>query len=132
MKARRNALRLNGASAEREADLGESLVAAANGVVTAEAKAAFERALTHDARSIQGALLPRRRRAAGRAAASKAAAIWREMLAGHAARFAVDPDGARRRWRSSIDRRCAPSAPGPSAEDVAAANADEAGRPRPR
>jgi cytochrome c-type biogenesis protein CcmH len=45
VKARRNALRINGASAVREADLGESLMAAANGVVTDEAKAAFERAL---------------------------------------------------------------------------------------
>ena len=45
VKARRNALRINGASADREADLGESLMAAANGVVTDEAKAAFERAL---------------------------------------------------------------------------------------
>src|SRR2546429_150412 len=50
VKARRNALRLNGASAQREADLGEALMGAANGVVTDEAKAAFERALTHDAR----------------------------------------------------------------------------------
>src|SRR5215468_10294439 len=44
VKARRNALRLNGTSAEREAAFGEALVFAANGVVTAEAKAAFERA----------------------------------------------------------------------------------------
>ena len=52
VKARRNALRLNGASAEREADLGEALIGAANGIVTAEAKAAFERALTHRSPSI--------------------------------------------------------------------------------
>src|SRR3954468_13509369 len=50
VKARRNSLRINGATADREADLGESLMAEANGVVTAEAKAAFERALTHDAK----------------------------------------------------------------------------------
>ena len=68
VKARRNALRLNGASADREADLGEALMAAANGVVTAEAKAAFERALAHDAEAPQGALLPRRRGASGRQA----------------------------------------------------------------
>lgn len=49
VKARRNALRLNGANAQREADLGEALAAAANGVITADAKAAFQRALTHDA-----------------------------------------------------------------------------------
>src|SRR6185295_4806053 len=40
VKARRNSLRLNGPSADREADLGESFVAVANGVITAEAKAA--------------------------------------------------------------------------------------------
>src|SRR3954464_10821204 len=50
VKARRNSLRLNGPTADREADLGESLMAEANGVVTTEAKVAFERALTHDAK----------------------------------------------------------------------------------
>src|SRR5205807_6701220 len=53
VKARRNALRLNGGSAVREADLGESLTAQANGVVTDDAKAAFERALEHDAKSLK-------------------------------------------------------------------------------
>src|SRR5947209_4438662 len=53
VKARRNALRLNGGSAVREADLGESLMAQANGVVTDDAKAAFERALEHDAKSLK-------------------------------------------------------------------------------
>src|SRR5215831_6271056 len=45
VKARRKVLSLNGASAERESALGEALVFAANGLVTAEAKAAFERAV---------------------------------------------------------------------------------------
>ncbi|HEY7665059.1 MAG TPA: c-type cytochrome biogenesis protein CcmI [Xanthobacteraceae bacterium] len=53
VKARRQALRLNGESAERQAGLGEALVYAANGVVTAEAKAAFERAVTLDAGHVQ-------------------------------------------------------------------------------
>ena len=39
VRARKNALRLLGATAEREADLGEALTGGANGVVTAEAKA---------------------------------------------------------------------------------------------
>jgi cytochrome c-type biogenesis protein CcmH len=43
--AYRNAIRLAGASASREAGLGEALSSTAGGVVTAEAKAAFERAL---------------------------------------------------------------------------------------
>jgi cytochrome c-type biogenesis protein CcmH len=50
VKARGNALRLLGASAEREAYYGEALTAAANGVVTAEAKAAFDRAVDRDRR----------------------------------------------------------------------------------
>jgi cytochrome c-type biogenesis protein CcmH len=45
----RKALALNGETAVRDSDLGEALVGAANGVVTEEAKKAFERALTHDA-----------------------------------------------------------------------------------
>ena len=42
VKARRNALNLLGSTPDRWADLGEALVAAASGVVTAEAKKAFE------------------------------------------------------------------------------------------
>src|ERR1700682_650589 len=49
-KARENALRLLGSNADREVDLGEALVAGANGVVTADARAAFERANVLDAR----------------------------------------------------------------------------------
>jgi cytochrome c-type biogenesis protein CcmH len=50
VKARTNALRLLGGNAEREVDLGEALVAEANGVVTAEARGAFERASVLDPR----------------------------------------------------------------------------------
>jgi len=46
--ALRKAITLNGDSATRESGLGEALVAAANGVVTAEAKAAFQHALDTD------------------------------------------------------------------------------------
>jgi len=45
VRARRNALNLGGANAQREADLGEALAAASNGIVTTEAKTTFERAL---------------------------------------------------------------------------------------
>lgn len=41
VNARRRLLALSGESADRQADLGEALAAAANGVVTVEAKAAF-------------------------------------------------------------------------------------------
>jgi cytochrome c-type biogenesis protein CcmH len=50
VKARANALRLLGSNAEREVDLGEALVAEANGVVSVDARAAFERASALDAR----------------------------------------------------------------------------------
>ncbi|WP_025035135.1 c-type cytochrome biogenesis protein CcmI [Bradyrhizobium sp. DOA9] len=44
VRAYRNSLTYNGESAERRSDLGEAIAAAAGGVVTAEAKAEFERA----------------------------------------------------------------------------------------
>jgi cytochrome c-type biogenesis protein CcmH len=47
--ARKKAIALNGDSAARESDLGEALVAAADGVVTDEAKLSFQRAVTGDA-----------------------------------------------------------------------------------
>lgn len=46
--ARRKALALNGETAARDADLGEALVAAANGVVTDEAKRSFQNAVGRD------------------------------------------------------------------------------------
>jgi cytochrome c-type biogenesis protein CcmH len=51
LKAQQNALRLLGPTAEREATLGETLVAVANGVVTPEARAAFDRAVGLNASS---------------------------------------------------------------------------------
>jgi cytochrome c-type biogenesis protein CcmH len=54
VEARRKSITLNGDSVERESGLGEALAAAANGVVTDEAKQAFQRAVAgdpHDAKS---------------------------------------------------------------------------------
>ncbi|CEJ09912.1 hypothetical protein BN1110_00183 [bacterium YEK0313] len=48
VKARANALRLLGATADREADLAEALVLQAQGQVGAEARAGFERALARE------------------------------------------------------------------------------------
>src|SRR5262249_25072778 len=48
VKARRNLTRLLGENADREADLGEAMVALAEGTVTAEAKTAFEHARALD------------------------------------------------------------------------------------
>jgi cytochrome c-type biogenesis protein CcmH len=52
VKARGNALRLLGPTADREADYAETVVAAANGVVTAEARAGFERAFKLDPKNV--------------------------------------------------------------------------------
>ena len=48
VRAYRNSITYSGDSAERRADLGEALAGAAGGVVTAEAKAEFERAVAHE------------------------------------------------------------------------------------
>jgi cytochrome c-type biogenesis protein CcmH len=53
VRARANVVRILGATAVREGDLGEAQVAAANGVVTAEAKQSFERALKLDAADLK-------------------------------------------------------------------------------
>ena len=80
VQARKKALLLNGPTATREADLGEAETAAANGVVTAEARAAFERAVASDPKEAKA------RYFLGLAAEQdgmndEAASIWRSMLA---------------------------------------------------
>jgi cytochrome c-type biogenesis protein CcmH len=51
--ARKKVIALNGDGPARESDLGEALVAAANGVVTDEAKLAFEHAAAGDAHDVK-------------------------------------------------------------------------------
>lgn len=80
VRAYRNSLTYNGESAERRADLGEALSAAAGGVVTAEAKSEFERAHALDADD------PKANYFLGLAAEQDgrkddAANIWRALLA---------------------------------------------------
>lgn len=115
VKARRNSLRINGANADREADLGESLMAAASGVVTEEAKAAFERALTHDSKHNKARFfLAVAAQQDGHEEQAKA--IWHAML---------QDAPPRSPWIAMVRQALAPfepsSAPGPTAEDVAAA-----------
>ena len=79
VKAWRNTLRLMGESADREADLGEALVGAASGVVTAEAASTFEHALALDAHNAKARFFT------GLSAEQdgkreQAAAIWRDLL----------------------------------------------------
>jgi len=119
VKARRNALRINGKDEQRkpdlEAELGETLIAAANGVVTQEAKAAFERAVAQDARH------PKARFFLGVAAhqdgdGAKALAIWRDL----ARDTGTDSPWGIMARQAVASVEGAPAAPGPSAEDVAA------------
>ncbi|MBX9847430.1 MAG: c-type cytochrome biogenesis protein CcmI [Xanthobacteraceae bacterium] len=128
VKARRNSLRLLGSTAAREADLGESLTGAANGIVTAEARAAFDRALALDPEDF------RSRYFTGLAAEQDgrpkdAAGVWNKLLSGapedaawigfvRESLLRVDPDASVPQARPN---QAAPETPGPSAADVAAA-----------
>ena len=80
IRAFRNSITYNGDTAERRSDLGEALTGSAGGVVTAEAKAEFERAVAQNADD------PKANYFLGLAAEqdgrnTDAAAIWRGMLA---------------------------------------------------
>jgi cytochrome c-type biogenesis protein CcmH len=118
VKARRNAIDLLGATADREVDLGEALTAAANGVVTADAKAAFDRAVaiegTHFKAMFYLGLAAQQDGNAG-----EATRIWRDLIA-------KAPQDAP--WlsvvRQSLARVEAPGAapPGPQPDDIAAAS----------
>jgi cytochrome c-type biogenesis protein CcmH len=115
VRAFRNSLTYNGESAERHADLGEALAAAANGVVTAEAKAEFERALALNAEEAKANyFLGLAAEQDGRKA--DAAKIWHAMLEKAA------PDAP---WRplvqSALVRVGSPAAPALSDQTVAAA-----------
>jgi cytochrome c-type biogenesis protein CcmH len=116
--ARRKAIALNGESAERESGLGEALVAAANGVVTDEAKLAFQRAVAADANE------PKARYFLGLADEqdgnrAAAAAKWRALV-GSAPANAPWADFV----RAALARVTGEAAAsGPSASDVVAADA---------
>jgi cytochrome c-type biogenesis protein CcmH len=112
----RNVIRLSGATAAREAGLGEALTADASGVVTADAEAAFGRALALDpneprARFFTGMALMQEGKQA------EAAAAWQAMAQ------ALPADSP---WQAVVGRALASIAPeaapaGPSADDMAAA-----------
>jgi cytochrome c-type biogenesis protein CcmH len=80
IRAYQNSITYNGDSAERRADLGEAIAAAAGGVVTVEAKAEFERAVALNPDDAKASyFLGLAAEQDGRA--SDAASIWRAMLA---------------------------------------------------
>jgi cytochrome c-type biogenesis protein CcmH len=79
-KARRRAISLLGATSTREVDLGEALTAAANGVISEEAQAAFNRAVALDAENFKAQFY------LGLAAEQdgntvEAARLWRALIA---------------------------------------------------
>jgi cytochrome c-type biogenesis protein CcmH len=130
VKARRNALALNGETAERQADLGEALVMAENGIVTAEARQAFERAVALDGQQFKARFfIGMAQEQDGRK--DEAAKTWRALIADA-------PDDAP--WVPSVRQALAAlgvpppntpappqdtgasGAPGPSTADVAAAS----------
>ena len=81
IKARRNALAINGESSERQAGLGEALAAAGDGKLTPDARKAFARAAELDAGNIKARyFLGVAEEQDGRPAA--AAEIWNKLLAG--------------------------------------------------
>jgi cytochrome c-type biogenesis protein CcmH len=122
--AQRKLIALKGENADRDADLGEGLTAAANGVVTQEAKDLFQRAAKLDADQIKAQFF------LGMAAQQdgdkkKAAAIWSALLA------KAPPDAE---WAGTVRDALAEvggapvvAAPGPTAPDMAAASQMNAG-----
>ncbi|HEY5278162.1 MAG TPA: c-type cytochrome biogenesis protein CcmI [Pseudolabrys sp.] len=119
--ARHKLIALSGDSADREADLGEALTAAANGIVTDEAKSAFEQAAKLDPNEVKSQFF------LGLAAEQdgnkdKAASIWKAMLANA-------PPGAP--WVATVKEAitrvggtppAVAGAPGPNAAQMAAAS----------
>jgi cytochrome c-type biogenesis protein CcmH len=117
-RAWRNAVSYSGASAAREANLGEALAAGAKGVVTAEAKRAFERAVALDAKE------PKARYFLGLSAQqdgrpAEAAAMWRELVA--SAPADAPWAGFVREELARVENLPRQAARGPSAEEMAAA-----------
>jgi cytochrome c-type biogenesis protein CcmH len=116
VRAFRNSITYAGDTAERRADLGEALTGVANGVVTAEAKAEFERALAlSDDTPKASFFLGLAAEQDGRSA--DAATIWRTMLA------KASPDAP---WRPAVQQALArlggAAMPAPSQEAIAAAS----------
>jgi cytochrome c-type biogenesis protein CcmH len=111
VKARRLALKLNGETADRYASLGEALTAAANGVVTADALAAFKAAMARDkqhviARFFLGVAAEQDGRA------NEAAAMWRALL---------DEAPANAPWAELVRAELKRLTGGPTEEQIAAA-----------
>jgi cytochrome c-type biogenesis protein CcmH len=121
--AYRTAIRLDGSSAAREAGLGEALAAEQGGMVSAEAEAAFEKALTLDPQNAKARFFVATAQAQ-EGKTDEAAKAWNAMLA----------DLPRNSpWRAAAEQALAavdrkPAAmPGPTQDQMAAASSMSAG-----
>jgi len=122
VKARRQVLALNGESAEGYADLAEALIAAANGVVTADALSALKSAVALDAQDVKARFyLGLAAEQDGRA--KDAIAIWRALLdeAPANAPLAAALRGELARLSGGASPPAVPNPPGPNEEQIAAA-----------
>jgi cytochrome c-type biogenesis protein CcmH len=118
IKAWRNTLRLMGETADAQADLGEALVGAANGVVTAEAASAFDRALALDAHNVK-ALFFTGLSAEQDGKRDRAAAIWRDLL--HNAPAGAPWIGLVQKSLAQLEPNAAPDNPSLAADNAMAA-----------
>jgi cytochrome c-type biogenesis protein CcmH len=118
VRAHRNVLALLGETVSRHADLGEALVMQANGVVTSEAKAEFERSAKIDETDARSQFyLGMAAEQDGRG--KDAATIWRAMIERGASDAPWLP--AVREALARVDTAPPPAPRGPNVEDVAAA-----------
>lgn len=120
VNARRKVIALAGETAERQSDLGEALMAASNGIVTEEAKNAFEAAVKLDKNELKARFF------LGLAAEqdgdrTKAASIWRGMLDGAPADAPWQPMVREALERVGGTSPATASAPAPSVADINAA-----------
>lgn len=115
VSAYRNAIRLAGDSAARQAGLGEAIANAAGGIVSADAQKAFEAALKQDPANPKASFyLAMGLAQEGRA--GEATAAWQKMLA------ALPPDSP---WRGAVEQALADTA-GKSVAGGAPANGPDA------
>ncbi|SHE60798.1 cytochrome c-type biogenesis protein CcmH [Kaistia soli DSM 19436] len=120
VRAYGNAIRILGSTADREALLGEALTSQAGGLVTSDAKAAFDRALRLDSKNDRAAFYEAV--AVGQTGDKDAAiAAWKTLIAGAPADAPWLPVA------QAELRRVENPAPGPNAADMAAAAGQSAG-----
>lgn len=122
-RAYRNAIRIGGSSAERQSGLGEAILAIGGGLMTPEARDAFEAAVAHEPRNLKARFFLAMAMAQ-QGKAQEAVAGWREVAAeapelspwGRAALNAIAA------LQAGSRQTAGPRRPGPDAEDLEAAS----------